>query len=239
MIDVLIMGGTWAPQGHPVTNAFADALDRDRFNPRHVPYPADYGQRVTFADSVIRGRQALIQAIRNTPNPVIVAGYSQGAGIAGDVAAEWGNGFHSDLDIRGAALIADPARPQGVSINPDPGGHGITGERFIEGMPVWHVAAWNDPITSLPAGSPLRTLADLSAYWSINSPTAFLEWGRSALWAVQQRRLQRWWHPLDLMALTSAVTNAKGYLLDGRHTDAYVREGLSAQLAEAVNREVS
>lgn len=237
MIDVLIMGGTWAPLGHPVTDNFAWNLDPDKFRFKHVPYPADYGQRTTFADSVAAGREALLREIEASPYAVIVAGYSQGAGIAGDVAAEIGRGEHPRLDVRAAALIADPARPEGVSINADPGGFGITGQRHIPGMPAYHVAAWNDPITSLSAGSPLRTVADLSAYWSMNSPEAFLKWGRSAAETIAAGRLQRWWNPAHLWDWTIAAREARGYLLDRRHTDAYVTEGHSKHLAETLNQE--
>ncbi|GAB4588681.1 PE-PPE domain-containing protein [Nocardia sp. IFM 10818] len=237
MIDVLIMGGTWNPNGDGVTEAFARALDPGKFRASYVPYPADYGQRTTYADSVAAGKAALLRAIDDSPYPVIVAGYSQGAGIAGDFAAEIGRGQHPQLDVRAAALIADPARPEGVSITPDPGGFGISGQRHIPGIPAFHVAAWNDPITSLSPGSPLRTVADLSAYWNISNPEGFLRWGQETFNAVVAGRLQRWWNPAHLWDWTIAAREARGYLFDGRHTEAYVREGHCWQLAQTLNEE--
>ncbi|AYF77155.1 PE-PPE domain-containing protein [Nocardia yunnanensis] len=233
MIDVLIMGGTWAPLGHPVTNAFADTLDPNRFQARHIPYPADYGQQVTYAASVAAGRVALINAIEASPNPVILAGYSQGAGIAGDIARDWGYGTYPHLDIRGAALIADPSRPAGLNTTgPDPGGYGISGERRIDGMPVLWAAAVGDPITALPEGSALRTIADLSAYWTLKDPVV---WARSVIDVASQNRAQRWWNIKNWASWTGVIREAYSYLQGGRHTDAYVTEGHSVRLAEAVN----
>ncbi|MEU2033421.1 cutinase family protein [Nocardia amamiensis] len=85
--DVLIVGGTWNHHGDHVTADFSAELDQDRFLPRTVPYPADYGRKVPYAESLAAGRRALIAAIEATPNRVVLAGYSQGAAIAGDVAA--------------------------------------------------------------------------------------------------------------------------------------------------------
>ncbi|WP_378733619.1 cutinase family protein [Nocardia brasiliensis] len=238
MIDVLIMGGTWNPNGEGVTNAFASHLDPAKFRARWIDYPADYGSRVTYADSVRAGREALINAIRATPNLVVLAGYSQGAGIAGDVADEIGRGMHTDLEVLGVALIADPARPAGMDlVGLDPGGYGITGQRHITGIPAWHVAAEGDPITALPEGSALRSIADLSAYWNMASLDGFIRWGQSLIETASSRQLQRWWSIENHRTWFGAARQARAYLFDGRHTDAYVFEGHARRLAEALNEE--
>ncbi len=239
MIDVLIVGGTWAPQGEPVTDTFARSLDLARFAPRMVPYPADYGRQVPYAESSAAGKAALLEAIAAAPNRVVIAGYSQGAAIAGDVAAEIGRGLHPELEIEACALIADPLRPAGRCLGPDPGGYGIAGQRWIADIPAFWVAAPGDPITALPAGNPLRLIADLTGYFCLTTPEDVTRWGRSLIDTALRRRLQRWWTPDNWSAWSGALAYARGYLTDGRHTTDYVRQGHAARLAETINREVA
>ncbi len=238
-IDVLIVGGTWNPHGDNVTAAFAAELDQDRFTSRLVPYPADYGRSVPYAESLAAGGRALIAAVEATPNRVVLVGYSQGAAIAGDVAAAIGRGELPHLEVIACALIADPLRPAGQCLGPDPGGYGIAGERNVKGVPTYWVAAPGDPITALPAGNPLRSIADLSAYFCVASPQAMLRWGESLVEVAVHRRLQRWWSPQHWRSWGSAAAFARGYLVDGRHTDDYIRHGHARRLAEAINRDCS
>ncbi|TQM29851.1 alpha/beta fold hydrolase [Nocardia bhagyanarayanae] len=235
VIDVLIVGGTWNPNGETVTASFAAALDGTRFVSRMVPYPADYGRQVAYADSLAAGRNALIDAIESTPNRVILAGYSQGAAIAGNVAAEIGRGELPHLEVVACALIADPLRPIGRYLGSDPGGYGIAGQRPVPNIPTYWAAAPGDPITALPSGNPLRLIADLSAYFSMAGPGAALRWGRSLIDVASRKQLQRWWSLENWRSWAGAIAYARGYLLDGRHTDDYVREGHAQQLAEALN----
>ncbi|MFC9995673.1 hypothetical protein [Nocardia sp. NPDC127526] len=235
MIDVLIMGGTWNPAGDPVTEAFAQRLDPELFNYRYVPYPATYGGRgMSYAYSVGEGRRALLDAIYRAPNPVLLAGYSQGAGIAGDVAASIKREPFSDLEVIGAALIADPLRPSGwgtVGIN----GCGIAGQRPISTMPVWWAVADRDPITALPEGSPLRSVADFTAYWSMNSVESFAQWGQSIVDTAVRQRYQQWWSPGNWREAAEVIGQANAYLFEGRHTAAYIAEGHCEWLADQVN----
>ncbi|WP_433662528.1 PE-PPE domain-containing protein [Nocardia sp. CA-128927] len=235
MYDVLVMGGTWNAGGDLVTEAFARNLDPTRFRYAYVPYPATYGgSGVSYHASVREGCQALLNAIAKSPNRVIVAGYSQGAGIAGDVAADIGAGLYPDLEVSGAALIADPLRPPGWS-SVDSSTSGIAGQRPITGMTANWAIAERDPITALPLGSPLRSVADLSAYWTMNSPEGFTRWGQSIVDIAVQQRFQRWWSPLNWIEAATVISQAKAYLTDGRHTDAYIREGHCQRLADWVN----
>ncbi|MFF2553462.1 cutinase family protein [Nocardia sp. NPDC058058] len=239
MIDVLIVGGTGVPYGESITDTFSRTLDHSRFAPRMVPYPADYGLHVSYAESSAAGKAALLSAISDSANRVVIAGYSQGAAIAGDVAAEIGRGLHPDLEVLACALIADPLRPAGQCITQDPGGYGIAGQRPVDGLPTFWAAAPGDPITALPAGNPLRTVADLTQYFCISSPEAALRWGQSLVDAVLHQRVQRWWAPKNWSAWSGALAYARGYLTDGRHTDDYVRQGHAALLATIINREVA
>ena len=240
MIDVLFLDGTGAPLGGSLqASTFAEALDPQRFRFRLVPYPADYGRAVSYVQSVEIGQHALVEAIRATPNRVVVGGYSQGAYIAGNLAAD----VHAyddlvDLEIAACALLADPARPAGHYIGAtDPGGYGISGRRIVDGA-IW-AAAPGDPITALPEGNPLRSVADLTGYFSIASPEDMLIWGAETLDAVRRGRLQDWWRPWLWRDWAGALRYAKGYLVDGKHTDAYLTSGLCVALAQAVNDSVS
>ncbi|QLY30843.1 PE-PPE domain-containing protein [Nocardia huaxiensis] len=239
IIDVLIVGGTWNPHGEGVTATFAAALDPARFAPRMVPYPADYGTHVSYAESLAAGRKALVEAIESTPNRVVLAGYSQGATIAGDVAADIGKGLFPHLDVIACALIADPLRPAGQCIDQDPGGYGIAGQRWIPYIPTYWAAAEGDPITSLPPGNALRLIADLSAYYSMSSPSAMTRWGQSLIDVALNQRFQRWWSPKNWTTWAGVLAWARGYLFDGRHTTDYVRLGHTTRLAETINREVA
>ncbi|KZM72276.1 PE-PPE domain-containing protein [Nocardia terpenica] len=236
MIDVLIMGGTWNPGGDPVTEAFAQRLDPELFNYQYVPYPATYGGLdLPYTYSVEQGRQALVNAIHAAPNPVLLAGYSQGAGIAGDVAATIRREPFSGLEVVGVALIADPLRPPGwgsVGIN----GYGIAGQRPISNMPAWWAVADRDPITALPEGSALRSLADFTGYWGMSSVESCARWGQSIIDTAAQQRYQRWWSPGNWRETADVIGQANAYLFEGRHTGAYIAEGHCERLAEQVNR---
>ncbi len=235
-IDVLIMPGTWNPDGDGISAAFADALNQKRFRPRVVSYPADYGRTMPYAESLAAGRRALIAAIDASPGRLVLAGYSQGAAIAGDVAASLGR--DELARVVACALIADPLRPMGKCLGADPGGYGIAGQRDVPNIPTYWAAAPGDPITALPAGNPLRSIADLSAYFSLSSPQAALRWGQSLLDAATRRQLQRWWSPQNWRSWSGAVAYARGYLIDGRHTEDYIRHGHAARLAERINTEI-
>ncbi|MGI5222204.1 hypothetical protein [Nocardia sp. CA-290969] len=244
MIDVLILAGTGFPNGGDgVCEAFAERLDRRRFAPRFVTYPATFGGlEDAWALSRAAGLQALIDATRATNRLVLPVGYSQGAGIAGDFAAAVGDGRLPGLELVGCALIADPARPAGATMpgRPAASGSGILRPRQITGMPAWWAAAEGDPITALANGSPLRGIADMADYYSLASPAAAIAWGRALLARAQARDWQPWWSLEYWRDWGGAVEDAWGYLPPplggGRHTYAYVTERLCADLAEAVNR---
>ncbi|APE37686.1 hypothetical protein BOX37_31325 [Nocardia mangyaensis] len=239
-IDVLVVGGTWNPGGDGVTETFIHALDTSIFTTRMVAYPAAYGTPVSYADSVAAGKRALLAAVDRSPNPVVLAGYSQGAAVAGDLAAEIGRGAHRGREVIACALIADPRRPAGHYLgDTDPGGYGVVGERPIDGIPTYWAAAPGDPITALPAGNPLRTIADLSAFFSFADANAAVHWAHQMLNTASRNQLQRWWSLDNWRQWAGALAYARGYLFDGRHTDDYIRLGYTTALAQALNRDVA
>lgn len=233
--------GTGFPHGGDgVCEAFLNALDPSRFTARVVSYAAGYGFPA-YASSVAAGRAALIEAIRATSNPAVIGGFSQGAEVAGNVAAEIGRGGLPGLEVVGCALLADPSRPEGAGM---PGrapvsGYGISGQRRVDRIPTWWAAAVGDPITSLGAGSPLRSIADLTEFYSIASPQEALAWGQDLLDRARRGRWQQWWNPANWRTWGGAARDAYNYLpVGGRHGAAYVLEGYCRDLAAVINREI-
>jgi hypothetical protein len=238
-VTVLMLPGTGFPAGGDgICEEFGRHLDPARFAWRIVDYPAAYGGiglDESYADSRAAGRQALIDAIKAAPGRVVIAGYSQGAQIVGDLA---GIGVGKVL---AAALIADPARPPGAGIPGQPAvsGYGITGARPVRGVPAYWAANPGDPITALPADDPLRGIADITGYFSLRSTADAERWAQDLINRAIAGRWQRWWSIGDIRRWGEAIAYARGYLLDGRHTGDYIVRGLAAGLAETINSEVA
>lgn len=246
-IHVLALPGTGHPNGGDgVTEAFLSTLDHERFVTKIVPYPATFGGLETsFNVSRDAGRQALVDAILACEGaPVVLAGYSQGAVIAGDLAYEAVRDNRTEWNIVGCALIADGYRPAGVGVVPEGNtmaeGYGIAGQRFIPDdlFPTWWVSAWGDPIAALPAGNPLRTVADLVGWYSLRTPEEAAKWGTAMLDTVNRRRLQDWWAPWKWAGWAGALAFLRGFLFDGRHGRDYLLYDYCHALGMAVNKGV-
>lgn len=240
MIDVLILPGTGFPRGDGISLAFADALDKSRFAPRIVRYVAAYGGLdMPYAQSRMAGRRALLEAFQG--RKIVLAGYSQGAGIAGDLAAEIVTSMPGSIadSVVGCALIADPYRPLGAGMpgRPIAPGYGIAGQRIVPGR-TWWAAAPGDPITALPPGNALRSVADLTEWWSLAGPAEVARWGEDLVEKCRGGAYQRWWSPVNWQSWFGAMAFARGYAIDGRHTADYLVHGHARALADIVNREV-
>lgn len=239
-IDFFWLGGTgYGHQIEGISKAFRDALD-DRFTFHYLEYPASYGSPA-YGESNSIGRQIVLDAVGKTPNRACVGGFSQGAAASGDAAMEIGAGLHPGLELDAVALIADPLRPAGGTM---PGlspadGYGIAGARPIVGRGIQTFWAANpaDCITSAGEGSPLRSLADITAMYSLGSPDEAREWMEDLIVRAKQGRWQDWWSIKKWQTWRGAIADAGGYLT-GRHTDDYVNLRYCHKLATAVNRGV-
>lgn len=241
MIDVLILGGTGFPRGDGISRAFADALDPSHFNPRIVEYAAAYGGLdIPYAQSRLTGRRALLEAMNG--RPTVLAGYSQGAGIAGNLANEIATYMPGAIadNVVGCALIADPSRPAGAGMphRPPAPGYGVAGPRHVRDIPTWWAAAEGDPITALPAGNALRSIADLSEWYSLAGPDEIARWGADLVEKCRASTYQRWWSLDNWRTWAGAMAFARGYLWDGRHTTDYLTQGHVQALADTVGLEV-
>ncbi len=241
MIDLFWLRGTTERivMGSGVSGTFLAAVDDKKFHVVPIEYPAEVGDPMPWADSRDAGRAALIGAIRQTPNLAAIGGYSQGAGIAGDLAADIAAGGLSalkGLQVVACALVADPSRPQGAGVGVVPPGWGICGQRPVPHIPTFWAAAFADPITALPGNSLLRALPDLVQYWGLRGPADVARWGQSLMAILVQRRYEMWLSgDPSLGECVNAINELDNFVFFGRHTDAYVQQGLCVRLADALN----
>lgn len=193
---------------------------RGEFRSLYLDYPAAYGDRMTYVESMYRGRMSLVEAIRRTPYHVVLVGYSQGAEIVGDVARRIATRIpgYTDLVVDAAVLIADPKR-SGDEL--DHAGRddtcGIRGERPVENslFPIYQFAAPGDPIARLPRGNPLRAVAARSDMFSA-TPRQPGPWFDEARREVAE--VGRIDAGIDWRQIGSALGYARGYAFGGRHT---------------------
>src|SRR5271155_139488 len=122
-----------------VTRPITDQFNSSRVETFTVPYTAQFHNplsndpQISYNDSRAEGTRAAVKAMTdmNVKCPLtsyVLAGFSQGAVIAGDLASDIGNGrgpVDDDL-VLGVTLIADGRRQQGVGqeIGPNPPGEG-------------------------------------------------------------------------------------------------------------------
>ncbi|WP_445167588.1 carboxylesterase Culp6 [Mycolicibacterium sp. Dal123E01] len=154
--DVMVVAipGTWesSPTDDPmnptqfplslignVTRPLTGQFGRDRVEVYTTPYTAQFhnplssDKQMSYNDSRAEGTRTTVQAITDMNNrcpltSYVLAGFSQGAIIAGDIASDIGNGrgpVDEDL-VLGVMLIADGRRQVGVGqdIGPNPPGQG-------------------------------------------------------------------------------------------------------------------
>jgi hypothetical protein len=153
-VSMISIPGTWesSPTDDPlnptqvpaslmlkVTNPIRAQFGPDRLEIFTVPYTAQFhnplsaDKQISYNDSRAEGTRAAVKAMTDMNNrcpltSFVLAGFSQGAVIAGDMASDIGNGrgpVDADL-VLGATLIADGRRQDNVGqdIGPNPDGQG-------------------------------------------------------------------------------------------------------------------
>ncbi|NTY59845.1 carboxylesterase Culp6 [Mycolicibacterium sphagni] len=153
-VQMVVIPGTWEswPTDDPlnptqfplallgnVTRPLAGQFGPDRLQIYTVPYTAQFhnplssDKQMSYNDSRAEGTRAAVKAMTDMNNrcpltSYVLAGFSQGAVIAGDIASDIGNGrgpVDEDL-VLGVTLIADGRRQLGVGqdIGPNPPGQG-------------------------------------------------------------------------------------------------------------------
>ncbi|MDJ0010085.1 PE-PPE domain-containing protein [Gordonia alkanivorans] len=215
MIELLWVDGTWAPRGgSPASEALRHALDPRKVKFTYVPYPADFGPAtgmgdLSYEESKAIGAAALDRAVEASPHLVAVGGYSQGAGVAVQYAREIlpKRPRHQVLAV---ATMGDPHNPV------HDGRSGIAGALHVP-RPRLTVYAPGDPIADLPLGSPLRRVADLTAWMSVRSPEAARAWAFKTAERVGAAR--PWWNPFRWPDFARAGEDIRNYLGTAHSTD--------------------
>lgn len=230
-----------------VARQVADRVDGEVLR---VPWPASMagvGGPLSWSDAAAQGVRALDELVNAYPGrEVVLLGYSGGCRVVHD----WLDAVpYQHGRVRAVGLLSDPFRPSGrwqaaTPPLPDPGGWGIAGQRLgpLPDRTYWSSAP-GDVISSCPADSPLRTLADLSdkvpgaLLWDLRGHLQRGDW--------QLANYMRLWRrdPLGYLRglgprLDRARRDVEGYLT-GAHTLAYTRpfeggDSLASRLAATV-----
>ncbi|WP_067891153.1 hypothetical protein [Nocardia vaccinii] len=242
MITVLTCRGTGEVTGAP-TNMLAQLahlLDPAKYEiGADIPYPAAVGPvgssgvlGPSEAGSVAAGLPLIADAIRATPNLVGLCGYSLGAELVSAFLEAKARGEYADCELAWAAVIANPNRAPGESIDPMPVGSGINGPHgpWPAHLPVFSAANPGDGITSCPDRSPLRALAHGMSAFSFATLGGWTE-------SLAQQLISGEWMTEDYSPgqLLRAGQLMLGYLLGGQHTTAYVTAGYLLRLADHIN----
>lgn len=217
VITVPGIGEEVSPDGYPIgmLKLFYDALPSDRFlgdhfNWRNVYGPVPVWNGSAYDDNLAAGVTDLKTRIANSPEPVVLAGYSGGAHLASLAAVGAEN-------LAGIVIVSGPSRRAGDSNSPF---YGITGQHEpYPDVPFWDVANPADVICCCPPDQPLRDFADISRGFSLADPVA---WGQAMYAAILGGKTQGAFRHAKLWDWWQAVAYARGYLFDGQHTQWYV-----------------
>lgn len=231
MTTLFVVGGTWELQQWGLCEPIVYQA------PIHwrtvwIKYPAAYGNKVAFKDSVAIGNENLNEAIESCNDDYVVLGYSQGAAIAGNVAAS------RPLDSRllRTYLIADPNRhTDDLLVGPKVEGQGVCGPRRV-GPKAVHFAAAGD-IICCNENPIFEYIAQMTCSMCFKQPFAWAKTvtrlavpkagGRKAL--IQAHKYLKTKVHLRYMdyEVKEGLTVADYIIRDLRKIDAYTRQTMS------------
>ncbi len=190
------------------------------FNPHGDPAgPSEAQSRST-------GVANLVAEIRKTPHLVIISGYSLGALVISDFLEAKARGLYSDCLVSAVVNIANPGRRAGQSYGRPSFGYGLDGQHkhWPSGLPTYEIANPVDGITSAPASSPWRLLADKIRHLSV-SVQGLPDWFDDLikqLDGVEETQIpEHWTEPAFWQAWAEAPAWLRGYLFDHQHDVAY------------------
>lgn len=204
-----------------------------------APWSGSYGpvggDGTSYAASLAADAEMVRRLIHETPNLVILLGYSGGAGLMGHVAASLP--VHPTLQVSAVGLVADPFQPRGLQPR---GLFGVAGSRPIDVPGVY--ARWafseGDPIPCTAELSPLRTFADQSLAFSL---TDLDTWARDMLTRLLTGRWQPsaidWSDPVGTANRYAEALRAVAQY-NARHVQAYIDGPHLQWLAEDIKRQV-
>ncbi|OZE10230.1 hypothetical protein CH249_14210 [Rhodococcus sp. 05-2255-3B1] len=236
---IITCRGIGEPYGTNSLSAVTKNLDPKKYVIIELVWSADFGpvprwNGNSFTTNVMHAEQALLDLIRKFPGAILL-GYSGGAEVAGNVAAQIGEGLQPGLTIRAVVLISDPSRHKSQIIGVNRGGQGILGGRYIKSdrFQVLQFSAPGDPISELPEGNALADLAQLITSLSLVDVPAWMEdLRRKALKGALQiwkRSGVDWWN---------AYKWSLGYTAHGRHT-CYLHEKMQGESVTYAERAAS
>lgn len=225
VITVPGIGEAASQDGAPVgmLKLLTDKLPEDRFRAEHFNWRNQYGPTpsldgAAYAVNVEAAIVALTARCTAAGDDVVVCGYSGGADVASQVAAQ--------LKIPLIA-VANPRRRGTDSSAPF---YGIIEPREDNENLVFDLANAADVIPCCPTNSPLRGFYELTKNFSLSDPD---EWGRQLLLSAQRgafrpapgQTLNDWW---------MALRYVHGYLDGSQHVRWYERNmPLFAEMVKA------
>lgn len=247
--DVVLVRGTSEPMGgaHNMLTYVASQLDRSKYRVvGDLSFPASVGPVAPGGnvlgssenESVEIGVDNLVQLIESCENRVAVLGYSLGAVVVSRFNEAQSAGKYADCEVAFTATVANPLRCEGDSIDPGSRGFGINGQHGqFPARPHFEVANEFDAITSCPADSPLRNLADVMSAFSFAEVGG---WTEDLIDRLLRSRWQpgdpTWWlHPVRTwQRYNEAAQDVVGYLT-GQHSARYITGGYCDRLAAVLN----
>lgn len=201
------------------------------YGPVPDPFGISYDRSLASGEAVGIAKLRAIRA-QDPDATIIVAGYSGGAALAGNISRK----IRSEIGIDLVVLVADPNNPHGTD-------YGIAGARPVPGRTLW-VSNARDVICSCPRLSPLRIIATLTPLMGLGVDDAWRgtqdvarKLADPRVRASMAEQIGPWWSPVAWARYERARVDADGYLSQREHVQAYTRRtAAGSMLTQAAAR---